>query len=381
MNEAVLNEWVATRASEGETLEFKSALTGTSDGGKNEFLKDVSAMANGAGGTIVFGIKEEDGQASELVGITTETADYAIRRLEQSMQSSIEPRLTGVRFTDVPLTAGGYALVITIPRSFNGPHRVTLNQKNAFYFRANRHISEFSYSQLRDAFTMRGRAEELAETWQTQRIGKIKSGVMPKKIYGGPKYVLHLLPLAAFSGVSSVDVMKLRTLPAALMFGQFSSCADATNLEGLISTSPFKDGSHLKYVQLFRHGCIEVAGFAGRLIDEKPFIPTINLVYEIRAAIKQLLPHLITLGVTGPAMVSLSLISVGKHHFAFGTMDAQAPDRDDIHIPAVWVEAIESAVSDPSFIGKEIFDLLWQAFGRDSCPYYEASGAEKAITG
>jgi predicted HTH transcriptional regulator len=49
-----LEEWVATRATESERLEFKAILPDRE--GKHEFLKDVSAMSNANGGVIVYGI-------------------------------------------------------------------------------------------------------------------------------------------------------------------------------------------------------------------------------------------------------------------------------------------------------------------------------------
>ncbi len=41
---------------ESRTLEYKQQLPGTTEPEKEEFLRDVSAMANASGGVIVFGI-------------------------------------------------------------------------------------------------------------------------------------------------------------------------------------------------------------------------------------------------------------------------------------------------------------------------------------
>ncbi|MEP6878030.1 MAG: ATP-binding protein [Nitrosospira sp.] len=94
-----LEEWVASHATESEMLEFKAILPERD--GKQEFLKDVSAMANSNGGVIVYGISEKAGQAENIFAIKTENSDHAIRRLEQCMESGIEPRLTGVKFKEI----------------------------------------------------------------------------------------------------------------------------------------------------------------------------------------------------------------------------------------------------------------------------------------
>ena len=47
---------VANAVAESATLEFKRSLFGNNDADKREFLADVSALANSAGGDLIFGI-------------------------------------------------------------------------------------------------------------------------------------------------------------------------------------------------------------------------------------------------------------------------------------------------------------------------------------
>ncbi len=67
---------------EGLDLEFKEAPYGGADDDRREFLKDVTAMANTAGGHIVIGVAAAAGVAADLRPISTPAADPEKLRLE-----------------------------------------------------------------------------------------------------------------------------------------------------------------------------------------------------------------------------------------------------------------------------------------------------------
>jgi predicted HTH transcriptional regulator len=54
---------------EKRQLEYKKELTIKSGDEKREFLADVSAFANSAGGYLIYGIEEDDGVPIDLLGI------------------------------------------------------------------------------------------------------------------------------------------------------------------------------------------------------------------------------------------------------------------------------------------------------------------------
>ena len=274
LDEKTLNEWVDTKASESENLEFKSILPLREEKGKHELLKDVSAMSNASGGTIIFGIKEEAGQAASIEVIKNESADAAIRRLQQCIEAGIEPRVAGIRFKEIPISTGGYVLAVLVPSSFTGPHRVSFNGKNTFYLRSQRHIAEYSYTQLRDAFTLRAHAEDRIRAWRAERLVMIKAGRTPRPIWRDSKYVIHILPLASFSGNSKIDVTALHSKGKELLFGRVNFCSEYFNLDGLVAASPVDNEYDHKYVQLFRNGAIETVGFVGVLQNDSKIIPS-----------------------------------------------------------------------------------------------------------
>lgn len=52
-----INALIAAGVEESTTLEYKSDINTTSDKWKGEMSKDVSAMANANGGTIIYGVQ------------------------------------------------------------------------------------------------------------------------------------------------------------------------------------------------------------------------------------------------------------------------------------------------------------------------------------
>ncbi|MEW6247286.1 MAG: ATP-binding protein [Nitrospirota bacterium] len=99
-------------------LEYKSgdALT-ANDRAKNEISKDVSALANGAGGVIVYGMVEEGYVPRRLDGI--DPSQITKEWLEQVINGRVRPRLTGLHINPVPLTTsapGKVAYVVGVPQ-------------------------------------------------------------------------------------------------------------------------------------------------------------------------------------------------------------------------------------------------------------------------
>ena len=73
---ADLQRLVDNRVQEGRAIEYKSALVVNTDEDKREFLSDVSSFANTSGGHLLFGIEENGGVPTRLLGRLTLAASY-----------------------------------------------------------------------------------------------------------------------------------------------------------------------------------------------------------------------------------------------------------------------------------------------------------------
>jgi hypothetical protein len=131
------NKWEQSRiqglindkVEESLKLEYKAAgAIDRSNNKKAEITKDVSAMANSAGGTIIYGVKEYDKKnkrhlPEKLDGINR--LDYSREWLEQVI-GNIQPRIDGLIIHPVTLDIGDnqVAYVVEIPQS-NTAHQAT----------------------------------------------------------------------------------------------------------------------------------------------------------------------------------------------------------------------------------------------------------------
>jgi predicted HTH transcriptional regulator len=118
-----LEQLVSEQAREGPHLEFKRELPGawTSDV-KQEFLADVVAFANSGGGDLVFGIEEDgDARAAALRPSGLGDVDFEVRRLQDFLLNSVEPRLPGVEVHAITVSsvdAEGPIFVVRVPQSW-----------------------------------------------------------------------------------------------------------------------------------------------------------------------------------------------------------------------------------------------------------------------
>jgi hypothetical protein len=116
---------VTDQVEESLSIEYKASdALQLTDGKKTEVSKDVSALANSAGGVIVYGMSEKDNLP---VGLDAGYEPKPITRewLEQVINSKIQPRIDGIRINPVPLTTtspGNVAFVVSIPQSLRAPH-------------------------------------------------------------------------------------------------------------------------------------------------------------------------------------------------------------------------------------------------------------------
>jgi hypothetical protein len=120
--ESRLQNFITSEIEESLTLEYKSAeALDRFETRKKEITKDVSAMANSAGGVIIYGIAESShGERRHLPERITpvDRTKYPREWVEQIIQA-IRPRIDGILIHSVNLSSGenDVAYVIEIPQS------------------------------------------------------------------------------------------------------------------------------------------------------------------------------------------------------------------------------------------------------------------------
>jgi hypothetical protein len=104
---------VEKRAPERQCLDFKRQPWGTTSSEKSERLRDIVAMANGGGGYILVGIKEDkQGRACEVAH--TSAAGQQVDSILNASTNGIEPRLDSLEAA-VCSTGVGDVVVVRVP--------------------------------------------------------------------------------------------------------------------------------------------------------------------------------------------------------------------------------------------------------------------------
>jgi hypothetical protein len=384
INKIVLDDLTALigRVRESKTLEFKK-MTPEGKDAEIKFLAGVSALANTAGGDFVIGVTAtKDGLAEAVSGVTTANLDAEKLRLEQLLATCLEPRLPRVDIHTVACGGDRHVLVIRVPHSWIGPHRVT--KDNKFYGRNSAGKYPLDVSELRTAFGLADSAAERIRAFRTDRLAKIIAGESPVPIAGRGAVVLHMVPLPSFADRQLFDVVGAVAsgshfpLP---LDGMGGGNQVAVNLDGVLNYVMHSGADKTSYGQLFRSGAIEGFSPMSRDAEGNPYIVGAPFANMIVAAARQYLAVLASLEVAFPVYAMLSLCGIGgcsmKYDMGGGWQLAGPLHGTLIAVPEV---AIESAQADVPALLQPIFNIVWNAFGFARCDMYSNAGGWKGTT-
>ncbi len=371
---------VVDRVQEGPHLDFKRELPSAwDDKAKHRFMADVTAFANAGGGDIVYGIDEDaDAQAVSVVPQMVASIDQEVRRLQDFLLNLAEPRLPGTQVYAVPVTVSsnsGHAIVIRIPESWAGPHRVKTNQH--FFVRDGLRNRQLDMPEIRALFLQSENRAQRIRDFRSSRLGKVLTGEVPYKLSANTVLVLHLVPLQAVIGFVDVDPVQYlgqrRQIP--IVASPSGAVTSLVNLDGVAGARNLVESGTNGYTLLFRNGFIESTWVLG---SGSPAYQAVlpggvyeDYVAQFVTAARQELTHW---GLDGQAVVMLSVLNAKAVTLGIQRPYAQPEtgnfDRDVLIVPDV-------ELPDKSDIRVELrplFDLVWQSAGFSGSPHYDSAG-------
>ena len=208
---ADLRALVDNQIPESRRLEFKRDHYGRADRDKREFAADVSAMANAQGGDLIIGIAEQDGAASELVGVDAQSPDALKLAITESLRNSIEPPVPELRVVWIDKCPGVGLIVIRVPRSWRAPHRVTVAKDYRFFIRDENGRHPMSVDELRQAFLFGKEVESRVRSFRIDRLALLKANEGPLAVATDrPCMVVHVVPLTAITDPPQIEFEERR---------------------------------------------------------------------------------------------------------------------------------------------------------------------------
>ncbi len=383
---------------EDQTLDYKRDLDLLSEKGKFELLKDVSALANTAGGVIVYGVAEgggdDAGRLVDLPGLDLEI-DKAQNTIDQLLHDGVDERIPGIRHRAIQRSDRKNYLVIRVPPSHLAPHMVRINFPSVrFYQRGTTTNQPMNARQIKESAVRAATAADRARVTVTERINIAQQRAAHRKSVqtlvskkeGPDQALLHVVPI--FGPIDALDlaagpiVDRLKAIP---VFGHSDRIADHRfALEGLYRE--IKSGAEVLAYNLFlRNGAIEFQEYdilfrappeqGGKLwFHARPLeddvIRTITYVQSLTEA--GILPL--------PALVSLTLLDVEGSTLNPGwpqqRMFSPQPPTES---PTIAIDPllITDWSDEPSRSMKRLFDMMWQAWGWPSSGSYDKDGTRK----
>jgi hypothetical protein len=391
IDKAVIEALIVNEVAESRTLDYKESLPGGKDADKKEFLADVSAMANAAGGDIVFGLSErrENGKPTgipeSVAGLGGVNLDAERLRLEGTLQTGLEPRINGLQFCTVEGFDNGPVLVLRVPRSYLAPHMLKTGDSR-FYSRHSAGKYPLDVTEIRSAFALSESLPEKIRRFRDERLGRVVADELPVQLTPHPKTVLHILPLSALDPATRIDVSPLEYqcqdfLPIAPR--PFRVSGSRYNLDGVLVTgSSGIPPVPSSYLQLFRSGAIEVVESSMLRSQEEreegrdPVVRASAFENVLIVALARYLRLLEVIQVEPPVVVMLSLVGVKGYRLDLpdGMIESVSEyqmDRDTLILP----EGMAQSYDEPADkVLQPAFDAIWQCVGYERDALYRDSG-------
>jgi hypothetical protein len=406
---ADLRRLVQEGVEEDEDLEFKRDFYPRGDDGKRELLRDVAAMANQRGGFIVIGIGQEAerGVAKELVGIPNEAEERLEGWVRDVIFSGLDPRLpqTAARVRRIPISEGQdspVAVVIQVPRSLAGPVMVRYQGRSEFWIRHGAQKMPMTWHEVRAMFEWslteqatvghyaRERAGEAHQMWKAAMERKFKNNSTGYRLFLLSATPIPLMPWLVNTGNRSLQnfFAKPETAPpwGLKLWPEIMLSRRTPTLEG-VRIGELTDWA---WAEVYRDGHVFV-GFTVSLVQAEPqwtrsqreetYIPAVALPlaweFFIRT-ISRLWQELI--GQTAAIYLNASVFEArglclgwkNQLGFVWTSLPFESPSR-----PHIQVGDVLHYLSDQQewrHATKRIMDVLWNAFGEEECPWFDAEG-------
>jgi len=364
---------------EGRTIEYKQSLPSNSDLDKKEFLADVSSFANASGGDLIYGIITDSGIPTKLEGIDIDPSrvDQEIRRLDNIIRDSIEPRIPSLVIQPVRLTNSKTVLIVRVHKSWISPHRVSFKEHDKFYSRSSNGKYPMDVAELRIAFNLSETITERIRKFRENRISNIFANETPIPFSDNAKIVLHLVPIISFNPAQSYDIERIASHPAKLRPMYCSGWNHRYNIDGFLTYSGSGIDKSYSYVQFFRNGIIEaVDGSLLKPYDRGLPIPSSDYESELIKSFSEYISVLETLNVELPLFVFLTLLgvkgySMGIDGTGFRTRETLTIDREVLLLPEIVIESYDAKAEE---VLRPCFDSVWNACGFPRSLNYDDNG-------
>lgn len=364
------------RIPESGSLEYKRDLELGGRSQRIEALKDLTGMANGGGGTILYGVAEApDGEpVPEALHPLTDMRVVGV--LEDVVRSSVRPPLMW-EYTTIAVE-GGAVLVVDVEPSPLGPYMVEGYGEARYYHRSMTRTAPMSEQQVRDAYAIAARGQEhRAQLWNERALPM----TVPT---AGPWLTVSAVPeepLTDIYDVTSVEPDALQPPQPLATHLQYSVSLALQRLgrwaQGYFGDDGFDDRPPREIVRVHRDGAAAI----GTQLQTR--VHSIFVCRQLNGMLAYLAWLWTEFELRRPIEVHVTLHNLNEIALDVGSMFGegrsvreppgvpvhQATIREHLLIPDLRRAGVRHRVV------RRFADLLYQAFGLASCQPLFRSGA------
>jgi len=286
---------VSDHIMERQHLEYKKTVKYSEHKERIEILHDIISFANGGGGYIVIGIRDDGkGHAQKFESDMLENRVEIKQAIMSLCQDYIRERIEGLEVIDRQVD-GNQLVIVRIPESARKPHMVIYHNRTDFYTRYQDGKRAMTIGEIREIFNkdyfgiklsnIESRLEKITigdeREYERQRVmEKIKSGIPPKlvtitngdlihdisyqnfvsAIGDKPFFRIAISPQKTFQSLIDLDGNLIRDL----IRNPPGSRADAWNMAGIVGLPRRFEFSILRgergpyrHLELFSNGHME----------------------------------------------------------------------------------------------------------------------------
>jgi hypothetical protein len=386
LTESDLQTLVTNAVEENETLDYKIQMYGTGDGDRREMLRDVSAFANGRGGHILIGVREENEAAAEIVGI--DNGDVNAERILSSCLAGIHERIAGLDARPILLANGRCVLAVFIPPSTRMPHMVTFQHDDRFWIRHGKQKMRMSVAEIREACLKVENLAMKAETFlqnQRKRFLEKRTGT----VFNPARAFLRIAVTPLEVSVDRVDIDRqdIRALmnapPNMRQNGWVLDWAEEENAKPMMLGLQI-GSKDWRLLEVYRNGHVQFSV----VVEIDSHFKTVKLSESSRVNVLYslaLVEYTVSVfrfykafaekaGITDPLILAWDLIDAQGWGLR---RDSDERSVSEYYGPRAWPERhlilpeIQiTNLSEPDRAAKKMLDRLWQSFGFESAIYF-----------
>jgi hypothetical protein len=361
---------ISNKIPESKEIDYKESLSLTSQQDRLKFLYNFTSFANAVGGSLIYGIKENEGFPIEAVGIDIQNIDELKLQIDNIIRDLVEPRFNNYTFTFIPLNSGKQVLVISIDKTWNGPHAVKINKSYSFYSRNSAGKFPLDIFEIRNSFLESSTQIENAKSFKIKRISEIIAGDTPLPLDSNKpsKLIVHAIPLNAFNPSTKCEIRLIDDYANLKLVGS-NWFGHQVNFEGMLLYSGYQNSKKEigNYTQIYRNGIIEAVDLVSVNYSEEGY-PKMSLVLiedAIKGFIKSVFDNYKIIGAFPPILLAVSFLDVKEkqislNEFFRDNTSSKSLAKENYFLPELLIESF-----DENWIDKidEILLTMWNAFG------------------